>query len=54
MVELKKKSATAVVPINPSAIVSGLIGVTILQGNQPYPAQTITLTNLAVSVIHSP
>ncbi len=53
MVELRKKASAAVTPINPSAIVSGLIGVTILNGNQPYPTQTITPTNLAVSVSHS-
>jgi len=53
MVELRKKVSAAVVPINPSAIVSGLIGVTILNGNQPYPDQTITPANLTVSASYS-
>lgn len=49
MVELKKKASAAVTPINPGAIVSGLIGVTILNGNQPYPDQTITPSMMTIS-----
>ncbi len=53
MVELTKKAAAAVTPINSSAIVAGLIGVTLLNGNQPYPTQTTTPLNLSVSATHS-
>ena len=50
MVRMEKKTLSCVQPLNPGAIVAGLIGVTILNGNQPYPDQTITPKNLTVSV----
>ncbi len=53
MVRLKKKASAAVTPINPDAIVAGLIGITILNGNQPYPDQTQTPTNLSATASHS-
>ena len=50
---IKQVTYNAATPINSGAILSGLIGVTILNGNQPYPANTISPSNLAVSVNHS-
>ncbi len=53
MVELTKKATSAITPIAPSAIVEGLVGVTLLKSNVPYPDRTKTPALITVMVAHS-